>query len=488
VAADGTFWAYLLPIRNIVVHTALWIALAFAWNVNHSRNSALFSLKDRRLKDSRMHQPIATAPVVRRKRKKWKRWVFLGVGVLIVAAIVLIIRQGSKPVPITTEKAAIRDLTQLVSATGKIRPKLEVKISPEVAGEIIAMPVVVGQKVKKGDPLLKIKPDNYIAAVKQTVAALSAAEAASLQIKAQMLNDELDLRRAKDLYAKKLMSEADYKAAETKSQVSASSYEASIHQIDVAKSNLDSNKELLAKCQIFSPIDGAISVLSSEIGERVVATGTFAGTEVMRVADLGTMEARVDVNENDVVNVEIGEPVRIRVDAYNGKELKGTVRQIASTATVKSEGTQQEVTNFEVRITVDNPDVELRPGMSASVDIETQTVKHVVSVPIQSVTIRSKEGGKTAEQLKESRQRNMGISETEADKQVRRELQRVVFIKEGPKVRMAPVTTGIADNNYVEIRSGIKDGDEVISGSYTAINKELKDGTQVEIEKPKSGR
>jgi HlyD family secretion protein len=188
-----------------------------------------------------------------------------------------------------------------------------------------------------------------------------------------------------------------------------------------------------------------------------------------------------------VVNVEVGEPVRIRVDAYNGKELKGTVRQIASTATVKSEGTQQEVTNFEVRITVDNPDVELRPGMSASVDIETQTVKHVVSVPIQSVTIRSKEGGKTAEQLKESRQRDMGISETEADKQVRRELQRVVFVKEGQKVRMVPVTTGIADNNYVEVRSGIKDGDEVVSGSYTAISKELKDGKQVEIEKPKSG-
>ena len=434
-----------------------------------------------------MHQPIATSPAVRRKRKRWKRWVFLAAGVLIVAAIVFIVRQGPKPIPITTEKAAIRDLTQLVSATGKIRPKVEVKISPEVAGEIIDMPVVVGQKVKKGSLLVKIKPDNYIAAVKQTEAALSSAKAASLQVKAQMLNDELDLRRAKDLYAKKLMSEADYKAAETKSQVSASSYEASIHQIDVAKSNLDSNKELLAKCQIFSPIDGAISVLSSEIGERVVATGSFAGTEVMRVADLGTMEARVDVNENDVVNVEVGEPVRIRVDAYNGKELKGTVRQIASTATVKSEGTQQEVTNFEVRITVESPEVELRPGMSASVDIETQTVRHVVSVPIQSVTIRSKEGGKTAEQLKESRQRDMGISETEADKQVRRELQRVVFVKEGQKVRMLPVTTGISDNNYVEVRSGIKDGDEVVSGSYTAISKELKDGKQVEIEKPKNG-
>jgi HlyD family secretion protein len=140
-----------------------------------------------------------------------------------------------------------------------------------------------------------------------------------------------------------------------------------------------------------------------------------------------------------------------------------------------------------VRITIDNPDVELRPGMSASVDVETQTAMHVLSVPIQSVTIRSKEGGKTAEQLKESRQRDMGISETEADKQVRRELRRVVFVKEGEKVRMMPVVTGIADNNYVEIRSGIKEGDEIVSGSYTAISKELKDGAKVQIEKPKSG-
>ena len=182
------------------------------------------------------------------------------------------------------------------------------KISPEVAGEIIEMPVIVGQPVKKGDLLIKIKPNNYIARVKQAEASLSAAQADSLQRKVQMLNDQLDLRRAQDLFTKKLLSETDYKAAETKSQVSQASYASSLHQIDVAKSNLDQNEDLLSKCVIYSPMDGVISVLSSEIGERVVATGDFAGTEVMRVANFGSMEVRVDVNENDVVNVDVGEP------------------------------------------------------------------------------------------------------------------------------------------------------------------------------------
>src|SRR6202035_2051828 len=186
-----------------------------------------------------------------------------------------------------------------------------------------------------------------------------------------------------------------------KSQVSQASYASSLHQIDVAKSNLDQNEDLLSKCVIYSPMDGTVSVLSSEIGERVVATGDFAGTEVMRVANLGSMEVRVDVNENDVVNVDIGEKALIKVDAYPGKLLVGTVKRIASTATVKNEGTQQEVTNFEVRIQVTSPAVQLRPGMSASVDIETRTVHQVVAVPIQSVTVRSRQSGKTAEQIKE---------------------------------------------------------------------------------------
>jgi HlyD family secretion protein len=220
----------------------------------------------------------------------------------------------------------------------------------------------------------------------------------------------------------------------------------------------------------------------------VVATGDFAGTEVMRVANFGSMEVRVDVNENDVVNVEVGDSVRIKVDAYPGRVLHGSVKRIASTATVKNEGTQQEVTNFEVRIKVANPPVQLRPGMSASVEIETQTANHVVSVPIQSVTVRSRENGKTAEQLKKDREKQTGVNLSELERLTRKELQRVVFLRAGATARLVPVQTGIADNNFVEIRSGIKEGDEVVSGSYTAINKDLKDGSRTRIEEPKDAK
>jgi HlyD family secretion protein len=414
--------------------------------------------------------------------------------VLLVAAVVIIVgglylaERGPDPIAITTEKAAVCDITELVSATGKIRPEVEVKISPEVAGEIIEMPVIVGQPVKKGDLLVKIKPTNYIARVKQAEASLSAAQADSLQRKVQMLNDQLDLRRAQDLFNKKLISETDYKAAETKAQVSQASYDSSWHQIDVAKSNLDQNEDLLSKCVIYSPMDGVVSVLSSEIGERVVATGDFAGTEVMRVANFGSMEARVDVNENDVVNVDVGDPVRIKVDAFPGRMLNGSVKRIASTASVKNEGTQQEVTNFEVRIQVENPAVQLRPGMSASVDIETQTAHQVVAVPIQSVTVRARESGKTAEQLKQDREKQTGVNLSELERQSRKELQRVVFLKERDMVRLVPVQTGIADNNLIEIRSGIKEGDEVVSGSYTAISKDLKQRSKIKIEGPKDAK
>jgi HlyD family secretion protein len=180
--------------------------------------------------------------------------------------------------------------------------------------------------------------------------------------------------------------------------------------------------------------------------------------------------------------------VRIKVDAYPGKPLNGSVKRIASTATVKNEGTQQEVTNFEVRIQVVNPAIQLRPGMSASVDIETQTVRHVVAVPIQSVTVRSRESGKTPEKLKQEREKRTGVNSSELERQTRKELQRVVFLKEQDTVRLVPVQTGIADNNFIEIRSGVKAGDEVVSGSYTAISKDLTERSKIKIESPKDAK
>jgi len=432
-----------------------------------------------------MHQQIAAPNTTLRKRRKWRWPVTLAFLVAIAITWWVIAGRGAAPVAVTTERAEIRDITQVVSATGKIRPEIEVKISPEVAGEIVEMPVIVGQTVKRGDLLVKIKPDNYIARVKQAEASLSSAQADSLQRKAQALNDQLDLRRARDLFGKHLISETDYKAAETKAQVSQASYESALHQIDVARSNLDQNQDLLSKCVIYSPMDGTVSVLNSEIGERLVATGDFAGTEVMRVANLGAMEARIDVNENDVVNVNPGDKARVKVDAYPDAILNGTVRRIASTATVKNEGTQQEVTNFEVRVEIVDAKEQLRPGMSASVDIETETVRKVVAVPLQSVTVRSRMDGRTAEQLKQERERQTGISFTESEKQTAKQLQRVVFRKKGDKVELVPVQTGIADNNYMEIKLGVRPDDEIVSGPYSALSKDLKEGSRVKIERPK---
>jgi len=197
------------------------------------------------------------------------------------------------------------------------------------------------------------------------------------------------------------------------------------------------------------------------------------------------MEARIDVNENDVVNVNAGDKARIKADAYPDAILSGTVRRIASTATVKNEGTQEEVTNFEVRVRIIDPKEQLRPGMSASVDIETQTVRKVVAVPLQSVTVRSRRDGRTAEQLKQERERQTGDSSTELEKQSVKQLQRVVFRKKGDKVELVPVQTGIADNNYMEIKSGVRPDDEIVSGPYSALSKDLKEGSRVKIERPK---
>jgi HlyD family secretion protein len=435
-----------------------------------------------------MHKQVTAPPrlIVRPKRRKWKRWVFLALVILAIAWFTVQSVQGPAPVAVTIDQAAVRDIIQTVSATGKIRPEAEIKISPEVAGEIIDLPVVDGQGIKRGDVLVKIKPDNYIANVQQAEASLSAAEADCLQRKSQMLNDQLDLHRAQDIYQKRVMSETDFKAAQTKSEVSEAAYQASVHRVDQARSALDQAKVTLAKCVIYCPIDGTVSVLNSELGERVVATGDFAGTEVMRVANLDALEARVDVNENDVVNVKVGDPVQVRIDAYPGHEFHGEVKRIASTATVQNQGTQQEVTNFEVRVQILHPDRKIRPGMSASVEIETQTVRNVVSVPIQSVTVRSKDNGKTAEQLKNDRLKDQGgVSTIDAERLNKKRLGRVVFVKQGDRVKMVPVESGIADDNYIEIQAGIKPGDGVISGSYTAISRDLKDGSKVKIEPPK---
>ena len=435
----------------------------------------------------------------RRSRKK----LFIWIGIVAVVAVALVAMAASKkrekPILITTEKAFRTNITEIVTATGKIQPEVEVKIAPEVSGEIIEIAVKEGQTVQRGQLLLRIKPDTYRAQVEAGQAALSGSRSASVSNRAALSKAESDWKRIDALYQGGLVSEAERNSAKAAYDSAKAAYEGSVSNIAQAEGSLRQINEALSKTVIYAPVPGTISSLTSRVGERVVGTSQFAGTEVMRIADLDNMEARVNVNENDVVGVKIGDTARIHVDAYSDREIRGVVREIASTALTRNLGTQEEVTNFEVKITIPDRSVKLRPGMSATADIETATVTNVVAVPIQSVTVRSTESDLSPEELERKRVREEArdregnradvtneAAERQRERAQRTKLQRVVFIKTGETVKMQKVETGIADNTFMEIRSGLKPGDEVVSGSYTAISRRLKDGAKVEIEKEQS--
>src|SRR5437867_1445793 len=449
-----------------------------------------------------MHQALTTPPPAReaaKKRRQGRRRkvLFASAGAVLLLIIALIVAgKREKPIPVTTEKAVRRTSLQAVSATGKIQPETEVKISPEVAGEIIELPVEDGMQVKKGDLLVKIKPDSYKALLEQQEAAISAAKATNLQQKATMLKAEQDFNRAEDLFNKKLISVQEYNAAEAAYDVAKNTYESSLHEIERAQASSSQARDQLSKTTIYSPMDGTITVLNSKLGERLVATNQFAGTEVMRVADLSHMQAVVDVNENDVVNVKLGDKASIKIDAYADRKFKGVVQQIANTGKTTGAGTQEEVTNFEVKIRINDHDVALRPGLSCTADIETSLVKDAVAVPMQSVTIRTGDTNLSPEEIEKKKQktaqRDKGDNNAEyvnerqekaTQREEREKLAKVVFLKKGSKAQSVKVTTGISDDTYMEIKTGVQPSDEVISGSYSAISRKLKDGAKVTYDK-----
>ncbi len=438
-------------------------------------------------------------PAIKGKRKSRKRLYFLLAFVVLIALAArgYYKSKQEKPVEVSLEAATRKTIIQLVSATGKVQPENEVKISPEVAGEIIELPVVDGQVVKKGDLLIRIKPDNYKAQVAQQEAAITAAKAMSIQNHAQLTKAQDDLKRYTDLYSRKVINDSDMSLYKTNADVAAATYSGSLAQIAQAESLLSQSRDLLDKTSIYSPIDGIISLLSVKQGERVVATGQFAGTEVMRVADLGSMEARVNVNENDVVNVKVNDESSIAIDAYPNRLFRGTVYQIANTAVTNSANTQEEVTNFEVRIRIKAEDARLRPGMSATADIETATVRNVVAVPIQAVTTRNPSETLSPEEAEKKKQahdaaqadtsNSVELDKTKAlsnkEKAEHNKLQRVVFVKaKDDTVQMRVVDTGIADNSSLEIRSGVQPGEEIVSGPYRAVSRLLKNGAKIILE------
>ncbi len=439
----------------------------------------------------------APESALQKPKKKSRRtlWLVVGIGGALALLLISIVqsKKGVKPIAVTVEKAAIRTITQIVSATGKVYPETEVKLSPEVSGEIVELPVKEGDVVKRGQLLFKINPQLSRTQVEQAQAALSAAKAASLRAKAEQLRAAEEYRRAEQLFAQKLISETEYLAAKTNAEIAKANAEAALFDVERLQSQLKQAREQLSRTVVTSPINGTVTVLSAKLGERVVGSIQMAGTEILRVADLSVMEMRVDVNENDIVNVKLGDTARITIDAYPNRKFTGIVREIANAAKTKGLGTQEEVTNFEVKIRILDHNGLLRPGMSGNADIETFTAKDVLSVPIQSVTVRVLENSMTAEELAQKRAQQ--LKQTDGDielineklkqlqeKADRAKLVRVAFVKQGNIVRMVPVETGIADNTYIEIKKGnLKVGDEVVSGSYRAISRELKDSSIVVI-------
>ncbi len=399
-----------------------------------------------------------------KKKKKVLIFGFLAVLLAVVIALILLNKNKEKVIKVETEKITKRDITQVVSATGTINPVDQVILRPEVTGEIVELPVKEGDKVKKGQLLIRLKPDQYIARRNKAKASLDFAKATLAERQASLAEVESNYKRVKELYQKNLASEADLEAARSSYLRTKAQVDAQISSVMQAEESFKDAQVELAKTAIYSPLNGTITVLNVEKGERVLGSSFSQGTHLMTVADLNSMEATVEVDENDVVLISVGDTAKIKIDAFGEKEFLGTVSQIGNAAKATGIGTQEEVVNFDVKIRLDNPDLQIRPGMSCDAEIQTETKKDVIAVPIQSVTSRMPKRKKGEER--------------KAGKKKRKPVE-VVFIVEDNLALMKPVKTGISDDSYIEIIKGVEEGQMVVTGPYRAISKELQDSTKV---------
>ncbi len=459
-------------------------------------------------------------------KKKSNRiwWITGGVALAFVAFLLIGKKAGwigkVEASEVEFTKVTRANLTETVSASGKVQPEVEVKISPDVSGEIIGLYVEEGDSVRKGQLLLRIQPENYVSVVERFKAGVNQSKASAEQAKSQiaraesqLLRSELEFKRQKQLFEEKVTSRSELEVAETnylvakqELQAAKANYEASQFGIRSAEANLKDASENLRKTNIYAPMDGIVSKLDVELGERVVGTSQMAGTEMLRIANLNNMEVRVDVNENDIVRVQRGDTAIIDVDAYGSmdKKFKGVITQIANTANgvgsaaAATGNSTESVTEFEVRIKIlpssyqdllTSRKYPFKPGMTATVDIITETRNGVLSVPIAAVTTRT--GKEDEEAARKEGEGDNPFGERKVETSKPETIKEIVFVNEGGKAKIKEVKTGITDTvkGTIEILSGLNEGDEVISGPYIEVSGRLKEDKPVvkkKVEKEKA--
>lgn len=413
-----------------------------------------------------------------------KKSIFITIGIITIAIIALLVLSkkgiiGNKQKGVEVEIAKANEITiiETVSATGKIQPEIEVKISSEVSGEIIALPIKEGQVVKKGDLLVKINPDLYTSSYNRTVAGLSQTKASLGQADATFNESKANYERSKKLFDKGIISKADWDRAISAFEVAKAAKQASYYSVQSASATVKEAKDNLGRTTIYAPESGTISRLAVELGERVLGTQQMAGTEIMRVANLDNMEVEVDVNENDIVKISIGDSAKVEVDAYLKKEFKGIVTSISNSASTSL--TADQVTNFKVKIRILKESYTdltegkpasyspFRPGMTATVDIITKRKANIIGIPISAVVVKSDTSGTKKTEVLASDEKIEAPTEKKFE---------CVFVKNGDKAKIRIIKTGIQDDTNIEVLSGLNKGDEIIIGPYTTVTKDLKSG------------
>ncbi|MFC1725431.1 efflux RND transporter periplasmic adaptor subunit [candidate division KSB1 bacterium] len=416
-----------------------------------------------------------------------KKLIIASVVIIVIAVFVIgNLSKSEKTTEVTAEKATAGTIVEKVAGSGRVQPETEVNISAYVSAQITKLGVKEGDFVHEGQFLVQLDKTRYAAAVDQHNANLKSSIANAQLSNARMLKAKNDYDRIKKLYAAKLSSEAELQSYEADYLVAKAQYDSNLEQISQVQALLDQAQDDLAKTTILAPMTGTISMLNSEEGEVVLGTGFSQGTLIMTVADLTKMEVLCEIDENDVVNVKVGDESEIEIDAFPDTVFTGKVTEIAHSALTRGRGTQEEVTNFEVKIAILNKISSSRPGMSASVEIKTRKIDNIVKVPIQAVTARLPSDLKKDISGDNSEVSGNGGNGENIKTYEKEEPIEVVFVIKDGKVEAREVITGISDDTHIQIISGINDGEDIVTGSYKILSKSLKNGELVKIEEKKN--